>query len=720
MRIKSIALILTAIILLFPAVVVISNWNRHLLVLSNGDVIEARRTWEVLGEVFYETKDGNMESVSTEAVEKLAHGGFSGFDDWMLLLNHALKARQGIFGWVMNKIAWLVCLGFIAIGGAVFCYQFWRKKIGQREKSDQEENLTIVPIAPDLPDEEKLLLFFLNIYLLQCQAKETDGWRYRPTDGKGPLNTAVYELCANIDGQWKTRRISLGRIGGDSGARSKCYYVIFDDHLVVKLPPEPNADFNVYLESIRADKRIAGILAPRECLVPKLSLVLDKIPSFGKHLEAVRGADDNNCMEVLKAHPNYRDVFRIGGSYAYFMDLAKYFFLSQILKECHDAGDAVEKELNTYLELIWDPQAFAGRYGEEASDFCFDLQKLFHLFTKQLNNDLIPDFQKKSWFAALFMEEGGPGDTPKIPVETAKVLALIRRRHTGVVEAYKKLLAKSAREQLVKKNALKIQNIGSRLLELLALLFSRNISVRDLKPDNLLVAGDPANYPNFLLSAAAFEIGLIDVEMAAYVGAENRYMEQPKIGGTPAYATPAQLLVNEVLLELYDDLSHIYKLQDWYAMVAMIYETVTGEKLFEETACVMVSIGRELPRHFGDREKLIQFAKTASLQFWASATREFEGKVREHQDILRAVNVELFDNVKNMFKKAAGKSEDDGIRGRLERLGSRVAVNELLDCMFGHIREIMAKTRWREPMRPGRPQPLAPDGSCDATVVISA
>jgi serine/threonine protein kinase len=675
--------------------IIIPNWNKHIIFLSNGESIEAGKTWVILDEVFYEKGEGTLFTVKTDAVDEIVNGGFSSFDDWKIIVSRAIETGQGVFGILMRPMTGLICLAMFCLIGILFSIRFiLLKKTRAKEKDDGEtDELFRLSISHQLPDVEKIVLFFLNIYLMQLQAKRTDRCHYRLTDAKGPLNTCVYDLRANIDGKWQSRRISLGRIGEDSGARSKCFYVIFDDHLVIKIPPEPISGLNQYIESIKADKRIADILAPRECLVPGLSIVLKKVPPFVKLMDKLTGDDEAKCMEALNIRPEFQDFLKSGESFVFYMDLSKYFFLGHILNECHDADDAIARELKKHQEMIWMPAAFADRYGDDASDLCFDLQNIFKIFNNQLNNDAIPMFQKKEWFTGIFQDGKAPASLEKISPEAQAVLNRIKSQHANTVSAYGHLLQKYARERFFKQNLLRIQSICARLVELLAWLFFKDIAIRDLKPDNLLVAGDPSKYPHFLASTDDFEIGLIDVEIAAYIGPGKNGIEQPKLGWTPFYATPSHMFVNEVLIELFDDISYIYKLQDWYAIVAIMYQAVTFEKLFVNTAGTMASMARELPRYFGDQLKMTAFAKNSSARFWKDATSEFESRVKENAVVLKAVNIEIFDNVSEMFQIAAEKSTKESLRRQLAEMDSHISAYDLMHCMFYHVREIMNKSQ---------------------------
>ncbi len=682
--------------------IIIPNWNKHLIYLSNGKIIEADKAWVVFDEVYYEKGEGTLFTVKTNAVDEVLSANFSSLYDWKMIISHALESRQGVFGILMSRMTWFVCLGVFCFFGSVILFRFIvSKKISIREKGkEKNDELITISISSQISDSEKIVLFFFNIYLQQLKAKRKDRYHYQQIDIKGPLNTTVYEFRVNINGQWQSRRISLGRIGEDSGARSKCFYVIYDDHFVVKIPPEPVTDINEYIQSIRADRQIADILAPRECLVPKISIVLKQIPSFVKFIGKSTINNEQQCIDVLSERPEYQKLLKMGNGFAFYMDLSRHFFLGQILKDCHDADKEIPKEIHKHQDLIWTPQAFADRYGEKFSDICHKLQNVFAKFDKQFKDSAIASFQRKIWFTEIFLEDEDAAASRKIPKNALVILNTLKNEHKEIPDEYKLLLKNFTREIFFKQNISKIQCICSRLVELLAWLYSKNIAIRDLKPDNLLVTGDPSKYPHFLNSTDGFEIGLIDVEIAVFLNPENKKTKnkepkskkiaQPKLGWTPFYATPSHMFLNEVLKQLYDDVRYIFFLQDWYATVAMIYQTLTSEKLFVKTADTLVSFSTELPRYFDNPSKMIFFAKKANEKFWKDAAEEFELKMREKEALLKSVHLEVSRNSKKMFKTAATKSRQEDMQRQLLEIKSGISAYDLLECLFAHIKGVMS------------------------------
>ena len=180
--------------------------------------------------------------------------------------------------------------------------------------------------------------------------------------------------------------------------------------------------------------------------------------------------------------------------------------------------------------------------------------------------------------------------------------------------------------------------------------------MRDLKPDNLFVAGDPERYPLFLRSDKEFSLGIIDVETAVdFEQPENTLIKQPLLGGTPFYATPSHFFRNEVLEIKYDDLGKIFHLQDWHATLVMLYKVVTGELLFERTAKLFGQLRESMinankPQNFhGDQ------CENASRHWWQYALREFRTKIKEKEASLKGIELNLPQNVHYMFGKVLAK-----------------------------------------------------------------
>jgi hypothetical protein len=175
------------------------------------------------------------------------------------------------------------------------------------------------------------------------------------------------------------------------------------------------------------------------------------------------------------------------------------------------------------------------------------------------------------------------------------------------------------------------------MLDLLAWIGERGLALRDLKPENLFVAGNPDEYPAFLNDPKKYSIGLIDVETAVPIDAEDPVLiPQPQLAGTPLYATPTHLMPNVLLMEVYEDLRTILHLQDWYATIAILYRIVTGENLFGTTAHVFPEILNRLklldPSGPDMQEDVVRIQRL----FWNSAVAEFqEGMAKNAADFAR-------------------------------------------------------------------------------------
>ena len=138
--------------------------------------------------------------------------------------------------------------------------------------------------------------------------------------------TESYEMRILKDGEWATRRMSIGLLGQGGGSRSKCYYVIYDSHLVIKLPADPIDSFSSYNRQIATEAAIVARLAPRECIVPRVSVILAEFQKIAYSDEMSSDELEKKCVHLLEVKPSLQEHVKIGGSFVFFMDLAKHFF----------------------------------------------------------------------------------------------------------------------------------------------------------------------------------------------------------------------------------------------------------------------------------------------------------------------------------------------------------------------------------------------------------
>jgi serine/threonine protein kinase len=192
--------------------------------------------------------------------------------------------------------------------------------------------------------------------------------------------------------------------------------------------------------------------------------------------------------------------------------------------------------------------------------------------------------------------------------------------------------------------------IGSNILDLLAWLRQKGVAMRDLKPDNLFIAGDPAKYPSFLSSAKSYAIGLIDMETAvSFSGKNAKEIKQPQLGGTPYYATPTHLFTNALLTAVYKNLPRIFYLQDWHACAVIIFKIITGETIFLRTAKKLSSIRGIIRKSLSKKLSLPQILDNVNHIFWQSAIPEFYERLGQKESMLKSINVFIRGSVKKML-----------------------------------------------------------------------
>ena len=551
-----------------------------------------------------------------------------------------------------------------------------------------EETIESIDEAKEI-DEGSIVEFFLNIYKIQLGETQLARGSIKLLDSVVVDTRRTYELQVFHDKQWVSRRMSVGLAGDDSASRSKCFTVIYDDHFVIKVPQKPITNFENYITAIESDRDIVKKVSPRECIVPTVAAVLKMIRPFSESKQLTPEQLEEKYLDWLRKFPSFQAHLRIGDSYVFVMDLSRYFFLSHIINDFHDLPNKLYQEIVGYPDVIWENHGFEGRYAAENDEQLDAVRKAYKSFEERsqilLNKTAkhkFPRFALQKWFlihlAGRQLEVGHKDLTPD---RVEKINALLKKtfaENKDTIDNYRRTIRGCIQSVTVSQSMHQIAGLVTNLLDLLAWLRSRGVAMRDLKPDNLLIAGDKARYPEFLDTRENYSIGLIDVETAVAYGSDsNRQIPQPILGGTPTYATPAHFMPNETLAACFQDAVRILYLQDWYAAVGIIYEMITGEGLFTQTGKLIIGIKNLMFRNAGEAAARLELLKNTSRMFWHSARSEMAKKAGEKKHILQRVTVGLTDDVRALFLKELQMEKHCILRRIKETVaGQRIFKNE--------------------------------------------
>jgi serine/threonine protein kinase len=350
------------------------------------------------------------------------------------------------------------------------------------------------------------------------------------------------------------------------------------------------------------------------------------------------------------------------------MDFSKYYFLGNIVDNLHDVKDAVAEEMVANAETIFDNQKFRGRYGKDKESIGIEIRQVYNdcqaairqfLTDSGVSSD-VSLFRIQSWFLAHLAGKTIAGKEAGLSENLVHELNLLIEvnftKRMKAVAAYRKIIKEYVHKIRFEQNKPQVAGIITNLLDLLAWLRTRSIAMRDLKPDNLLVAGDPSKYPLFLMNADEYELGIIDVETAVDFGkTESGKINQPLLGGTPYYATPSHFFSNKALSEAFKNLNLILHLQDWHATVVMVFKTVTGELLFERTARFFADIRNSIKLGHVKGMLDAEIVADVSRAYWRLALREFQFKMSQREHALKTIFFDIPENAKQMFKIVLAK-----------------------------------------------------------------
>jgi len=517
-----------------------------------------------------------------------------------------------------------------------------------------------------MSDKEQIIEFFLNLFKLQCK---------NPNPGSKALEYAqlpfttgpdeIYELRVRSGVEWETRRMSICQLGDTVESKSTCFKVIYDDQIVIKIPPKPFTDFEKYLEYISNERHIVDNLTPAiHSLSPSLSAILNMVPDLSFSSETDPGQLEDKYIKMLASHPRLQKHLKIGKGFVFFMSLSRSAFLNQVIKKIHDRTHA-QTEMLKNTSIFEDIYAFEALYGNQYDDVFFKINNLYHEYGKIIdillpqheNYETVPDYKKQEWFYYKLAGEKleiDENELSNIFIEDLnQLLDILMEEKEAAIFQYRGISEKYIAKKIFDNNRKNIEGLITNTLSLLYHLRNQNIAIRDLKPDNIFIAGNFDGADNFLNNPEAFSLGLIDLETAVHLHPDDpAQMRQPLLAGTFPFMTPHHLFRNRDLYKLFGKQTYrVLYMQDWYAAIGMIFNVATGKTLFLKTAKMMHKIFEIKKKAVSDKKSLTDTLKSVSWIFWNTAAIECHRKIKIHSDKFSDLDIKLPEPVIEMLKE---------------------------------------------------------------------
>jgi len=518
MRKWKIGVVCLVVLAVGAAVLVKDQLNRKVILLQDGKVIPVNRTWDSGNDIFYENDKqthfvsrADIKSIGTQSLPQVFQAAGT---DCMAALNRCARYFDPLLqdGAVIThqvKVHPGITTAVLVFGVLLFSVRFVRSRYLKKPAS--KKTPVSKEAVPELPNRIDIVRFFLNLYRHQVGASSDAPCEFVQLSS-GPSPNLVYELRVRHENEWVKRRMTIGPLGEDSGSKSTCFYVIFDQHLVVKIPPRSVRDFEEYVASIKKEGHIVERLAPKECIIPKVSVILSQVHEAPAAGGASADLLEEKYIAWLRKFPEHQDYLKINGTFVFFMDLAQYYFLSHILDDTHNPTAAIRAEIDATGDLIRQPAKFKERYGEENDAVGFEIRDLFNqceaevreLLKQRGKSSVVSPHRIQAWFLRYLetrdIGDIGDGLPPDLAPSIGTVFAGLFDKYQTSVNAYLAAVRGFCGRLVLEQNRLIIAGIITNLLDLLAWLSEKQVAMRDLKPDNLLVAGDPQCYPGFLRS----------------------------------------------------------------------------------------------------------------------------------------------------------------------------------------------------------------------------
>jgi serine/threonine protein kinase len=657
--------------------------DTDVVVLNGGMVITVDRSWESDGFVYYEIGDEvnffktiEIEDFGKPDLESSLRRAKFKLSRLLAKTNTEFKSfAQDTSDSIRQNTVWVI--GILSVTAFCILVLLVVHLIKGRRSTQNSATRHLRTAEPEATSYEEtkdgitqsdIINYFLTLFKHQIGADPQAPMNTKSLSTTSSGSNYVYELRIKHRGDWVRRRMTIGPIGDEAGSKSKCYYVIYDAHLVVKIPVRPIKAFDEYIRSIKKEGQIVDKLAPKECIIPRVSVVLNLIHKFPNSANLTADKLEEKYVDWLRRKTDYQKYLKIKNTFVFFMDFSKYYFLGHIVDHLHDVKDAVAEEMIANAETIFDNLKFRGRYGKDKETVGLEIRQVYNdcqaairqfLTDSGVSSD-VSMFRIQTWFLTHLAGKAISGKEAGLSENLVQELNLLIEvnftKRMNAVKVYRNTIKEYVHKIRFEQNKPQMAGIITNLLDLLAWLRTKQIAMRDLKPDNLLVAGDPSKYPLFLMNATDYELGIIDVETAVdFEKAKDRKVKQPLLGGTPFYATPSHFFSNVILSEAFRNLNLILHLQDWHATLVMIFKAVTGDLLFVHTAKLFADIRNSIK--CGQMKGLLdtEIVADVSRAFWRRALQEFQARMNQKEDALKSIFFDIPENAKQMFKQVLTK-----------------------------------------------------------------
>jgi serine/threonine protein kinase len=642
------------------------SMDRQVIYIKGGEPVLADRVTQSDAFVFYETDgksgmfmDDDVTAVGPITVTKQT-SLFLLVDRWKQQKMAHLKINPRVIRVLDSRL--LFFLFFLTAAAGINKLIRWlsvaakinalKAPVGGENAETADRTGSMDEMSRESSDLRDIAMFFLELFRVQNGLDKNAPARFSMADTSASQKMKVFELGVKGSNDWMVRRMSVGPLGEDTGSKSKCFYVIYDTHMVVKIPPVPVTDMGKYVKDIRREVQIAAHLSPITCIVPMVSVVLKKVKKLPYASSLTQEQLEKQYIRLVEENPEYQQYLKIGDRFAFFMELTNNFFLGRVIEELHASKSKTGNEIREAPDVAWDQEAFTTRYGLASLPVFEGLQTLYRLCEVEARRIIdasghgatVHTYQIKHWFLTCIADEkldrGNKGVGEPLLTQIEDGFSTVFKANQKNIDDLIQLFKTQLETEAFKKSRQQIENLASNTLQLLCLLKEKRIALRDLKPDNLFLDADPGNYPAFLQNRDSFSIGVIDVETAATLTPTREgTFEQPLLGGTPLYATPLHLLKNRSISAHFGSLTDALFFEDWFATIAIIFKAITGKNLFPRAARSFPGILKILKSSRTKSDPDEATVKAMSQKFWSAAATDIKTHLSSSASVLNQLTL---------------------------------------------------------------------------------
>lgn len=478
-------------------------------------------------------------------------------------------------------------------------------------------------------------------------------------------NNFSFALEVSHGAKVERRDVAIGVISERLGGNGCVFKVMFNGLMAVRIPSTPLSGMEEYLQALHQEKSfVQQVSSFIDSVSPELAVILKKLPQVRHQHTLHEQLSEDDFEQLLRSNQRLESYFWVGETNVFFTDLSSREPLEDHLADIHGIEKSIRREQSQILNALWDQGEVESLYDDNVSAAAYRINESFLRLKNSLDRTIryrkglaaVSDYTKRNWFTEWLDTEtlavGGNQYPDSFIEDLNQLFARHFEKNQTVVKDFSAAVKAFTRGKNFEQKKRHIEGVINNILDLVSNLGKARLAVRDLKPENIYLSRQVAGTRFSLSASGTYSLGIIDVEPAVKLDPSNGDNEkQPPLTGSSGYATPSHFMSTPLLQRVLGDPAIIFRMQDLFAALGLIFQAATGERLFVDTGELTPAIAHTLLETSpADRAQLESFHHN-SAAFWDCVENEFQSRLLQSKRPLSQLRISIPDRLAQEMRR---------------------------------------------------------------------